>query len=186
MRYPCLAAAVVSGLVGAGVSAQDFRFKFQFLGNFTDLVSTNYDAYGAMLTNPTSETIRAFDSIGFGNLLEPGLQNFFGGADLTPPLVADSFFVGGNLAFPGTNVDTGGVLSATSIADLDTVFVPANGSATIAFLAVAPGEVPTFLSGTAFNSVGQAIGLLVPWPEPSSAALLAVGLTVFASRRRAR
>ncbi|MEO0586908.1 MAG: PEP-CTERM sorting domain-containing protein [Planctomycetota bacterium] len=177
IRSIALAAAAATGLSTNALALADFPIEFQFLGSFTDVVATDYDAYAAVVTNPTGSTIAAFESIGFAGLLPVGLQNNFGGTSTAPPLVADSFFVGGTLAFPGTNVDAGGILSASSIADLDNVFVPAGGSEAVAFLAVAPGNTPIFLGATAFGTDGSSFGSFTPPSGPFASLNLTGRLT---------
>ncbi|MEO0586905.1 MAG: hypothetical protein AAF078_04620, partial [Planctomycetota bacterium] len=120
-----LGAACVAGCVsmaaGAEIVPGSFDYDFGFVGSFVDVRDVAFDLYTFDVTNVTDEPITAFDSLGFSGLLAPLAGGSVLGTSINTAF-ADSYFIGGSLVAPGRNVDDGGVLSASSIADLDTVF----------------------------------------------------------------
>ncbi|MEM6334113.1 MAG: hypothetical protein AAF823_12325 [Planctomycetota bacterium] len=164
----CVVACSASYATGAEVVPGSFDYAFEFVGGFVDPANVAFDLYTFDVTNVTDQPIFAFDSLGFSGILDTGREGalWSGAVDTT---WADSAFIGGSLAMPGTNVDGGGVLSTAGIADLGNALVGGHATETVAQLAVTPGTVPVFESGEAINSFGQPVGTPPPhWASTSN------------------
>ncbi|MEO0586907.1 MAG: PEP-CTERM sorting domain-containing protein [Planctomycetota bacterium] len=164
LRPAVVAIASLGFVSSASAILVEGQIRGQFVpqGQFVDLQGTTFDLYTFDVTNPFDRTLSAIDNISFSGLLPPipGANQFQATGINT--LFADSFFIGGNIAAPGVKVDAGGVLSASVIADLDGGFVAPGQTASIAQLAVAPGQQPIFDSGVGFDSDGNVFPTFPP------------------------
>lgn len=225
MRLSLIVGAAVSMLwVVPGPAAQagmDVEAEMVFQGQRTDIFGVVFDLYHFEVTNNTSQPLVGLDApgirIGFGDLVGfegsfyntpvPGNRRAADTEELTflpvndpsrglsPGFIADSFFVGNDLALSPPTEDTATRLTAEDL----TVFTAAFGDAFVQPNSVGVVATLSVVAGTSGASIGDfewingdgvviAVSPAVTWapiPEPGVSIVLAACCVGALARRRA-